>query len=154
VGSFGRPFPYAGTLYDADHTALAQWLQRNYGIYPAFAGTGYSVKDSYYLSSSQPMTSQQILVKSVSSEYVLKNATLATAGCRCISVPPYAGRANDPLDPDFIAQSGGDGHLQDCGSPDPAAPTCQSDPVSTRLYNSTEYHCASFPMIPASTMAF
>jgi len=102
------PFNYAGTLYNGAHTALAQWLQRNYGIYPAFAGTGYSVKDSYSLSS-QPMTSQQILVKSVSSEYILKNVSLADAGCRCISVAPYTGRSDDRLDPEFIAQAGGDG---------------------------------------------
>lgn len=106
--SLAHTFSYAGTLYDAGHTALAQWLQRNYGIYPAFAGTGYSVKDSYYLSN-QPMTSEQILVKSVSSEYILKNVSLAAAGCHCISVPPYDGRSNDRLDPDFIAQAGGDG---------------------------------------------
>lgn len=106
--SLAHTFSYAGTLYDADHTALAQWLQRNYGIYPAFAGTGYSVKDSYSLSSS-PMTSEQILVKSVSSEYILKNVSLAAAGCRCVSVAPYVGRSNDPLDPDFISQAGGDG---------------------------------------------
>lgn len=107
--ALAHTFSYAGTLYDSDHTALAQWLQRNYGIYPAFAGTGYSVKDSYYLSNSQPMTSEQILVKSVSSEYVLKNLSLAAAGCRCISVPPYDGRSSDRLDPEFISQSGGDG---------------------------------------------
>jgi hypothetical protein len=106
--SLARTFSYAGTLYDGAHAELAQWLQRNYGIYPAFAGTGYSVKDSYSLSS-QPMTSQQILVKSVSSEYILRNVALTDAGCRCISVAPYTGRSNDPLDPDFIAQAGGDG---------------------------------------------
>ncbi len=55
------------------------------------------------------MTSQQILVKSVSSEYILKNISLADAGCRCISVAPYAGRADDMLDPDFIEQAGGEG---------------------------------------------
>lgn len=106
--SLAHTLSYAATLYDSAHTALAQWLQRNYGIYPAFAGTGYSVKDSYYLSD-QPMTSEQILVKSVSSEYILKNVTLAAAGCSCISVPPYAGRSSDLLDPEFIAQAGGDG---------------------------------------------
>ncbi|MGA9672099.1 MAG: hypothetical protein WBQ94_23000 [Terracidiphilus sp.] len=106
--SLAHTFSYAGTLYDGDHAALAKWLQDNYGIYPAFSGIGYSVKDSYSLSS-QPMTSQQILVKSVSSEYVLKNVSLSDAGCRCISVAPYPGRASDRLDPDFIAQAGGDG---------------------------------------------
>lgn len=106
--SLAHTFAYAGTLFDPAHTALAAWLQSNYGIFPAFAGTGYSVKDSYSLSTA-PMTSQQILVKSVSSEYVLKNVSLADAGCRCISVAPYPGRSSDRLDPDFIQQAGGDG---------------------------------------------
>lgn len=106
--SLAHTFNYAATLYDADHKSLADWLQKNYGIYPAFSGIGYSVKDSYLLDK-QPMTSQEMLVKSVSSEYILKNVTLAEAGCRCISVAPYPGRSNDPLDPDFISQAGGDG---------------------------------------------
>jgi len=106
--ALARTFDYAGKLYDGQHAALARWLQDNYGIYPAFAGSGYSIKDSYSLST-EPMTSQQILVKSISSEYILKNVSLAGAGCRCISVAPYPGRSNDPLDPDFIAKAGGDG---------------------------------------------
>jgi len=106
--ALARTFDYAAVLYDGKHADLAKWLQDNYGIYPAFAGSGYSIKDSYTLDT-QPMTSQQILVKSVSSEYILKNASLADAGCRCISVAPYTGRADAPLDPDFIAKAGGDG---------------------------------------------
>lgn len=106
--SLAHTFNYAATLYDADHKPLADWLQKNYGIYPAFSGMGYSVKDSYSIDK-QPMNSQEMLVKSVSSEYILKNVTLAEAGCRCISVAPYSGRSNDPLDPDFISQAGGDG---------------------------------------------
>jgi len=106
--SLAHTFNYAATLYDAKHTALAKWLQKEYGIYPAFSGMGYSVKDSYSLDK-QPMTSQEMLVKSISSEYILKNVTLAEAGCRCIWVEPYAGRSNDPVDPDFISQAGGDG---------------------------------------------
>jgi hypothetical protein len=106
--SLAHTFSYASALYEADNATLAKWLQDNYGIYPAFAGTGYSVKDSYSLSS-EPMTSLQILVKSVSSEYILKNVSLADAGCHCISVPPYSGRSGDPLDPDFINKAGGDG---------------------------------------------
>lgn len=101
-------FSYAGALYEAEHASMAKWLQDNYGIFPAFAGSGYSVKDSYSLSS-EPMSSQQILQKSVSSEYILKNVSLSEAGCRCISVAPYPGRSDDRLDPDFIAKAGGDG---------------------------------------------
>ncbi len=106
--SLASTFSYAGTIFDTNHTALAKWLKDNYGIFPAFSGIGYSVKDSYSLDS-QPMTSQQILVKSISSEYILKNVSLAAAGCRCISVPPYAGRSSDRLDPEFISHAGGDG---------------------------------------------
>ena len=101
-------FDFAGTIYDGTHAAMAKWLQDEYGIYPAFAGTGYSVKDSYYIDK-QPMTSQQIMAKSVSSEYLLKNVLLKDAGCRCISVAKYEGRANDRLNPEFIWQQGGDG---------------------------------------------
>jgi hypothetical protein len=106
--ALARTFEYAGTIYDGKHTAWAQWLQSSYGIYAAFAGTGYSVKDSYFIDK-QPMTSQQILVKSVSSEYLLKNVTLEEAGCRCISVPKYDGRASARLDPEFVWEQGGDG---------------------------------------------
>jgi hypothetical protein len=110
--ALAKTFDYAGTIYDGKHADLATWLQKNYGISPAFAGTGYSVKDSYSVSGKsdgQTMTSQQILVKSVSSEYLLKNVSLAEGGCRCISVPKYDGRAKDRLDPNFIDQAGGDG---------------------------------------------
>ena len=106
--SLAHTFDYAGKLFEPEHAALAKWLQDNYGIYPAFAGSGYSIKDSYSLSS-EPMTAQQILVKSVSPEYLLKNVSLEEAGCRCISVAPYPGRSEDVLDPDFIANAGGDG---------------------------------------------
>ena len=106
--SLANTFNYAGTLFDDKHVALAKWLKDKYGIFPAFSGIGYSVKDSYNLDT-QPMSSQQVLVKSISSEYILKNVSLADAGCRCISVPPYPSRSAGLLDPDFIVQSGGDG---------------------------------------------
>ena len=106
--SLAHTFNYAGVLFDGNHVALAKWLQSNYGIFPAFSGIGYSVKDSYSIDS-DPMTSQQILVKSVSSEYVVKNVSLSDGGCRCISVAPYPGRSGDRVDPEFIDQAGGDG---------------------------------------------
>jgi len=106
--ALARAFDYAGTLFAADHADLARWLKDNYGIFPAFSGIGYSVKDSYNLDT-EPMTVQQILVKSISPEYILKNVPLTVAGCRCIRVPPYAGRSGEGLDPDFISKAGGDG---------------------------------------------
>ena len=106
--SLAGTFQYAGVLFDDQHTALANWLKNNYGIFPAFSGLGYSVKDSYSLDA-QPMSAQQILVKSISPEYILKNVSLEAAGCRCIAVPPYPGRSGEVLDPDFIEQAGGAG---------------------------------------------
>ena len=106
--SLAHTFSYAGTIFDGNHAVLAKWLQSNYGIFPAFSGIGYSVKDSYSIDT-DPMTSQQILVKSVSSEYVVKNVSLSEAGCRCISVAPYPGRSGDRVDPEFIDQAGGEG---------------------------------------------
>jgi hypothetical protein len=61
------------------------------------------------------MTSQQILAKSVSSEYIVKNVSLSAAGCRCISVAPYPGRSNAQFDPNFIEQAGGDGICREVG---------------------------------------
>jgi hypothetical protein len=104
-------FDYAAQAFDVQHTQLASWLRSQYGVFPAFSGLGFSVKDSYYLDT-QPMSSAQLLVKSVSPEYVLKNVSLKEAGCRCISVAPYPGRAEDRLDPKFIAKAGGDGECR------------------------------------------
>jgi hypothetical protein len=104
-------FDYAAVVFDAQHTQLAGWLRSQYGVFPAFSGLGFSVKDSYFLDT-QPMSSGQLLVKSVSPEYVLKNVSLKEAGCSCISVAPYPGRAEDRLDPKFIAKAGGDGECK------------------------------------------
>jgi hypothetical protein len=43
-------------------------------------------------------------------DFILKNVTLAEAGCRCIEVPPTVpNRDNLNLDPDFIWKAGGNG---------------------------------------------
>ena len=52
------------------------------------------------------MSANVVLAQSVVPEYLVKNATLAQGECRCIRVEPYAGRENDPLDPDFISETG------------------------------------------------
>jgi hypothetical protein len=104
-------FDYAAQAFDPDHKPLADWLRTQYGVFPAFSGLGFSVKDSYFLDT-QPMNADQMLVKSVSPEYVLKNVSLKDAGCRCISVAPYPGRGDDSLDPKFISKAGGDGECK------------------------------------------
>ena len=99
---------YAAPLFDSQHVALATWLRQNYGIFPAFSGLGYSVRNSYDLDQN-PMNANQILMESASPEYVLKNVPLADAGCRCVRVAPYAGRSEARLDPQWIAAAGGEG---------------------------------------------
>ena len=107
--ALAQTLDYAAALQQPANAALATWLQRNYGIYPAFSGLGYSAKGSYNLGPKSPMDAEQILVGSISSEFLLKNVTLGDAGCRCITVAPYVGRSADPLDPAFLDQAGGDG---------------------------------------------
>lgn len=107
--ALARVFDYAAVLFDTNHAAQAKWLKGAYGIYPAFAGTGYSVKGSYYLDGNHPMTTASMLSSSISPEYLLKNVSLADAGCSCITVPPYTGRNKARLDPNFIDQAGGAG---------------------------------------------
>jgi len=106
--SLAHTFSFAAQAFAADST-LAAWLKTKYGIFPAFSGMGFSVKDSYYLDAQHPMGAQEILVKSISPVYILKNVSLKEAGCSCISVAPYPGRSEDLLDPDFIHKHGGDG---------------------------------------------
>jgi hypothetical protein len=86
--------------------ARADVLRRRYGIFPAFTGLGFAVKGS---GTGAPMLAADVLRQSVVPEYLLKNVTLAAAGCRCISVAPYPGREDAPLDPDQVTRDGGDG---------------------------------------------
>jgi hypothetical protein len=108
-------FDYAAQAFDPEHKQLADWLHTQYGVFPAFSGLGFSVKDSYFLDT-QPMSAAQLLAKSISPEYVLKNVSLKEAGCSCISVAPYPGRADDLLDPEFIHKAGGDGECREVKS--------------------------------------
>jgi hypothetical protein len=91
-----------------DH-ATADIVRRRYGIYPAFSGLGLTVRGS---ADGRPFTAAEALQASVSPEYLVRNATLSAAGCRCIRVAPYAGRGMDPLDPQFIRRAGGAGRCR------------------------------------------
>lgn len=84
---------------------LAGVLGNIYGISPAFSGLGLAVNGG----SGNTLTAGEALVRSVVPEYLVRNATLVDAGCFCIRVPPYEGREEDPLDPDFIMKKGGYG---------------------------------------------
>jgi hypothetical protein len=90
----------AGLLEDP---ATADVVRRHYGIYPAFSGLGLTVKGSAL---GMPFGAAEAVQASVSPEYLVRNATLADAGCHCIRVAPYANRGMDPLDPRFIQRAG------------------------------------------------
>lgn len=109
--SLAHSLDYAARAFEG-YSPVAAWLKNKYGVFPAFSGLGFSVKDSYYLDSQHPMSTQQILAKSISPEYILKNVSLKDAGCRCINVAPYEGRSGDALDPEFIRKAGGDGECK------------------------------------------
>ncbi len=109
VTTLANTLAVANTMFDAAHPERAKWLKTYYGIYPAFSGLGFSVKDSYYLSASNPTVSAEVLQKSVVPEYLLANASLGDAGCRCIRVPPYSGRDQASIGPDFVWNKGGVG---------------------------------------------
>lgn len=78
-------------------------LRRRYGIFRAFSGLGFAVKGS---GDGNPMLATDVLERSITPEYLVRNVTFADGGCSCISVPPYSGREASLLDMDFILQEG------------------------------------------------
>lgn len=87
----------------------ADVVRRRFGMYPEFSGLGFSVKGT---GDGRAVTAEHALHQSVVPEYLLRNATLADAGCWCILVPPYDGRDTAPLDPAFVVQAGGYGECR------------------------------------------
>lgn len=86
-----------------ENSAAADVVRRRYGIYPGFSGLGLTISGS---ASGQPLNAADTLQAAIVPEYLVRNATLADGGCRCIRVAPYANRAMDPLDPRFISEQG------------------------------------------------
>lgn len=97
----------AGLLEDP---ATAEVVRRRYGVYPGYSGLGLAVRGT---ATSPPLTAAETLRAAVAPEYLSRNVSLAAAGCHCLRVPPYAGRAMDPLDPRFIDQAGGAGSCRE-----------------------------------------
>lgn len=87
----------------------ADALKKNYGIYPAFTGLGFAAAGS---GTAGTMSATQVLRESIVPEYLLKNISLADAGCRCIQVPQYGNakssdiRHSKPVDPKYVWQRG------------------------------------------------
>ena len=77
------------------------WLYDRYGIGPNNTGIGLVVRGPV-----TALTAGEALEQLVVPEYLLKNVSLAEAGCRCLRVAPYIGREQDLLPPDFIRRHG------------------------------------------------
>lgn len=98
-----QTYAVAGMLFDPAHPDRADLLRTIYGIFPAFSGLGYAVRGS---ERGAPFTTQAALRDSIVPEYLLPNLSFADLGCACIIVPPYSGRSQDPIDPEFISAQG------------------------------------------------
>lgn len=75
-------------------------IRTDYGIDVGFAGLGLGVNGSG--DSSFQFTAEHSLENAIVPEYLVRNASIAEAGCHCILVPSYSGRDQANLDPDFI----------------------------------------------------
>lgn len=94
-------FDIARDIFSSDTAAAA--IKNRYGIYKAFTGLGFTVKDS---TNDAPLLGAQVLQQSVIPEYLLMNLSLADGGCTCVQVAAYEGRQSALLNPDFISSHG------------------------------------------------
>jgi hypothetical protein len=99
-------FTLAAQLFGTPESTTA--IRRDYGIFPAFTGLGFAVKNSAQpvTGATTPFTVAQILRYSIVPEYLLRNDSLADAGCHCLQVPATPELRESPLDPDFIWRNG------------------------------------------------
>ncbi len=102
--AFDRMYDIAEQLFQ--DPALVKEINRLYGIAPAFSGLGYAVKGS---ANDAELTTEEMIRNLIAPEYLVRNVTFGAANCRCILVPPYEGRAQDPIDPDFVWKVGSSG---------------------------------------------
>lgn len=107
AAAIGRAIASGVQLFETP--ARADVVRRRFGMYPEFSGLGFAVKGT---GDGRAVTAEHALHQSVVPEYMLRNATLADAGCWCILVSPYDGREAAPLDPAFVVQAGGYGECR------------------------------------------
>ncbi len=93
---------FAKDLYSINNFDGGNLINALYGIGNSSSGLGFSVKGS----ANQSFSAEQTLVNSVVPEYLLKNVTLAQANCRCVQLPAYNGRDQQPLSITFVWNRG------------------------------------------------
>lgn len=119
-----------GNLYDlasaiTGDPTLQAFIDTQYGIGRGFSGLGLAVKGSGV--KGLEFTAEGVLDGAIVPEYLVENALIAAAGCHCILVPPYAGRDEARLDPDFVWNVG----TPECRTVQhlPSGPTCSLEDV-------------------------
>jgi hypothetical protein len=78
-------------------------MTSHFGAFPAFSGLGYAIANTQ---TSPILDSETTLIEAVVPEYILRNVSLADAGCRCIRVPDYPGRQNARFKPQQVLTEG------------------------------------------------
>jgi hypothetical protein len=87
---------------------MQEQMSMRFGAFTAFTGLGYAAEGT---ANSPAFDSEQTMRSMVIPDFVLKNVTLAEAGCHCIQVSSTVpNRDQRKLDPDFILRRGGDGN--------------------------------------------
>lgn len=82
-------------------------MSRRFGTSVDFTGLGYAAEGTQ---TSPSFDSTQVMQSMVIPDFILKNVTLAEAGCHCVELAPtIPNRDQRKLDPDFILREGGDG---------------------------------------------
>jgi hypothetical protein len=103
---FFEDFPQSGP---PQFTAaqMQQQVARRFGMFTAFTGLGYAAAGT---GASPSLDSAQAIQSMVIPDFILKNVTLAEAGCYCVELPPtIRNRDQRKLDPSFILRNGGNG---------------------------------------------
>jgi hypothetical protein len=107
---FFESYPPGTEPPEFDAATMQAQMSKRFGTFPAFTGLGYAAEGT---SSSPSLDSEQAMRAMVIPDFVLKNVTLADAGCHCIVVPPgVRNRDQRKLDPAFVWRAGGDGQCR------------------------------------------
>jgi hypothetical protein len=103
---FFESYPMGSPAPQFTTAQMQKQMSTRFGTFPSFSGMGYAVEGT---ATSPTLSSAQIMQQMMTPEYILKNVTLAQAGCACIIVPQGAWNPGQTLDPNYIAKAGNGG---------------------------------------------
>jgi hypothetical protein len=104
---FFEEYPAGSSSPIFSATDMQRQMSTRFGTFTAFTGLGYAAEGT---ATSPALDSESTSRAMVIPDFILKNVTLAEAGCRCIQVPSTVpNRDSSKLDPNFVWRFGGDG---------------------------------------------